>query len=281
MKNLEILDVNLSEGEYVDTKVVKDTIWLHHTEGCHRPDWRVRAWDRDRSSNGKRWRIATAFVIGGKSTRNNDTTWDGKIVRAFSEDLWAYHLAAKRKYKVNLDPKSIGIEICNYGHLTQGRDGQFYTSVNSVIPHQDVYENSDVFRGYTYWHKYTDSQLDNARNLLLFLSDKFEIDLKFGLNEMLQRKRPPIPIGLESDVAALQQWLNENSYLGSNLQPLTVDGQLGPLTKGALDKAKEHPFEIQDSSLYGQGGLWTHSNCRQDKTNCHPQPELLEMLKSL
>ena len=277
----QIIDIPLNEDEYINTKVVKDTIWLHHTAGSHRPDWTVKSWDRDRSSNGKRWRIATAFVIGGKSTKDGNADWDGKIVRAFPEDLWAYHLAAKRKYKVHLDPKSIGIEICNYGYVTQGRDGTFYNYVNGEVPSSDVYELETPFRGHKYWHRYTDAQIESTYTLLKTISDKFEIDLKSGLNEMLQRKRPPLPIGITDNTLELQQWLYDNDYLGSDQNPIIVDGIYGANTKGAYDKATKHPFEIQDSSLYGQGGLWTHTNCRTDKSDCHPQPELLEMIRSL
>lgn len=34
-------------------------------------------------------------------------------------------------------------------------------------------------------------------------------------------------------------------------------------------------------ALKGESGIWTHVSFRSDKTDCHPQPELIEMLKGL
>jgi hypothetical protein len=46
-----------------------------------------------------------------------------------------------------------------------------------------------------------------------------------------------------------------------------------------------HPkdaFEFNSDAYYGKvEGLWTHTNTRKDKFDCFPQPELVEMLKSL
>ena len=282
---LKFIDIPLSKGEFIESKVVKDSIFIHHTAGSHRPDWVVKYWDRDRISIGnkkKKRRIAAAFVIGGKSIKDGNRDWDGKIVRAFNEEYWAFHLGIKRKkYNVKLDPKSIAIEICNYGYLYKGKDGNFYNFVNELVPKEDVYELKEPFRGYRYWHKYTDAQLESLRKLILYLSDKFEINVKYGINEILNRERKEIPKNILNDTKKLQQWLNENNYLGSNLKKLVVDGIFGINTKGAYDKATKQPFDLQDSALKGQPGLWTHANVRSDKFDCHPQPELLDMIKSL
>lgn len=40
-------------------------------------------------------------------------------------------------------------------------------------------------------------------------------------------------------------------------------------------------FTIQKEALAGVPGLWTHVNVRRDKTDCFPQPELLDMLNGL
>lgn len=40
-------------------------------------------------------------------------------------------------------------------------------------------------------------------------------------------------------------------------------------------------FNINNNALNGEGGLYTHVNVRKDKTDCHPQPELIQMLNSL
>lgn len=40
-------------------------------------------------------------------------------------------------------------------------------------------------------------------------------------------------------------------------------------------------FNVTPAALCGEPGIWTHVSVRPDKTDCHPQPELIEMLKSL
>ena len=40
-------------------------------------------------------------------------------------------------------------------------------------------------------------------------------------------------------------------------------------------------FEVSNDALSGKSGVWTHVSYRSDKSDCHPQSELVEMLKSL
>lgn len=43
----------------------------------------------------------------------------------------------------------------------------------------------------------------------------------------------------------------------------------------------EDMWDVSDNALDGKDGIWTHVSYRKDKSDCHPQPELIEMLKSL
>jgi N-acetyl-anhydromuramyl-L-alanine amidase AmpD len=43
----------------------------------------------------------------------------------------------------------------------------------------------------------------------------------------------------------------------------------------------ESMWDINASALSGKAGVFTHNSYRSDKSDCHPQPELIEMLKSL
>jgi len=43
----------------------------------------------------------------------------------------------------------------------------------------------------------------------------------------------------------------------------------------------EDMWAISTKALSGQAGVWTHVSFREDKSDCHPQPELIQMLKSL
>lgn len=212
----------LAESEYVKTESKKDSIIIHHTAGGHNPVWTVNTWGND-----TRGRIATAFTLGGRSTSTKaDSTYDGVVVMAFEPKYWAWHLGVKGT-NGKLDKKSIGIEICNYGPITLGKDGKFYNYVKKPMPQSDVYDLGTTWRGYRYFHKYTDLQIESLRHLLGWLSQEFEISL-------------------------------------NKSNPWTIDS-----------------FNVSKEALNGAGGLWTHVNYRKDKTDCHPQPELIQMLNSL
>jgi len=43
----------------------------------------------------------------------------------------------------------------------------------------------------------------------------------------------------------------------------------------------EDMWDVSKDALTGKPGVWTHTSYRSDKSDCHPQPELVEMLKSL
>lgn len=43
----------------------------------------------------------------------------------------------------------------------------------------------------------------------------------------------------------------------------------------------EHIWDINRAALSGKPGVYTHVSYRSDKSDCHPQPELIEMLKTL
>ncbi len=40
-------------------------------------------------------------------------------------------------------------------------------------------------------------------------------------------------------------------------------------------------FELDIRAFVGQHGIWTHTSVREDKTDCSPQPHLLEMLRRI
>ena len=110
-----------------------------------------------------------------------------KIVRRCLDAIRASHLGLKTANNTQLNKQSVGIEICNYGPLTKSKDGKFLTYVNSVIHESQVCDLGYKFRGFQYYHKYTDKQIESLKSLMLFLSQKYNIDLKCGLVERLDR----------------------------------------------------------------------------------------------
>jgi len=55
----------------------------------------------------------------------------------------------------------------------------------------------------------------------------------------------------------------------------------GEIYKIDLTYNYEKLFTVNNEALTGKNGLYTHNSYRKDKTDIHPQPEMLEMLKSL
>lgn len=181
----------LSEDEYYKEETKKNTIWLHHTAGGSRPDWTIGGWEKDfqkddsgnpkldELGNPEPVRVGTHFVIGRRSSSTNDTLWDGKILKAIDERYWAYHLGISKMSK-KLNSESVSIEICNYGPLTF-RSGQFFNYVNKVVKGEDVIELEKPFRGYKFWEKYTDNQIESLRKLILYIQSVWNITIDKGI----------------------------------------------------------------------------------------------------
>ena len=190
---LKIYDCLLEEDEYYSNDITqKDTIFLHHTAGGSRPDWSIGGWERDflkdksgnpvldENGNPKPLKVATSYLIGRSSSSKKDTLWDGKVLRAFDDRYWAYHLGISKNSK-KLNSMSIGIEICNYGPLTQGKDGRFYNYVNRPINDEDVIELDKPFRGFRHYERYTDEQIESTRKLIIYLQKRWSIEIESGI----------------------------------------------------------------------------------------------------
>ena len=274
----------LPDDEYFPEVTDKKSIVLHHTAGSHRPDWVVSAWDRDKTKGGKALRVATHYVVGGKSTRDGNGDWDGVIIEAFDLKYWAHHLGTKNNNNSQLNKQSIGIEICNYGPLTKSQDGQFFTYVNSKVDEKDVIDLGKNWRGYRYYHNYTDKQIESVKYIIQSVSDKYKIDICKGINELFEIFDSSVN---NMSVLEQQRFLNSKGYLGMNGKPLTEDGIPGRNTNYALrlyNDAKRGDWKALDyQQLANEGGegVWSHTNFRKDKFDIYPHPKLIDMLKSL
>lgn len=202
-----IVDQFMEKGEYYEEVFEKNTVYIHHTAGAHRADYVIKAWDTDDVVDEKVGKksvrvVATAYVIGGLSTRvNTDVAFDGAIYRAFDDKYWAHHLGTTFANNRKLNQQSIGIEICNYGPLKKGADGKYYTYVNTVVPDNMVCKLDKPFKGYQYYHNYSDKQIKATRDLLLFLKAKYpKIEMRtplltaegFELNDNAKKGVPGI-----------------------------------------------------------------------------------------
>ncbi|MCU0392165.1 MAG: N-acetylmuramoyl-L-alanine amidase [Thermoflexibacter sp.] len=268
-----IKDYFLNQGQYLTSEFKKDKIFIHHTAGSHIPENTIHWWNSDAKN-----RVATAFVIGGLSTRKPyDNTKNGLICRAFEEKYWAIHLNGQELY--HLDKSSIAIEICNYGHLNKLSNGKYLTYVNTEVPSEQVIKLNKPFRNSTYYHAYTDAQLEALKELLIFLSEKYKINIQKGLKEWIAKENLKVPTGLS--ILEQQRWLNEHGFVGEDGERLIEDGIKGMNTIWALESVGKSAFELNAQCIKGSEGLWTHTNVRKDKNDCSPQPNLIQLINSL
>jgi len=178
----KIKQVPLKETEYYKSAQTKKQIVLHHTAGNSSGVNTITNWNND-----NRGRIATCITISGPGNR---TSPDGEICQAFSSKHWAYHLGVKqevfRAWKVPyqvLDKQSIGIEICNWGQLDL-ENGKYLNYVDREVPADQVTKLDTPYKGYTYFHKYSDAQIESVRQLLVFWKDTYKIDLTYDYNQL-------------------------------------------------------------------------------------------------
>lgn len=220
----------LKDGEYFPQYFDKDAVFLHHTAGGPSPYGTIAWWNHPDSTRG----VGTAFVIGGR-TLFDGREYDGKILRAFPEYYWAYHLGLKKEFNRNhyQDKCSIGIEICSYGPLSLEPDGKYYAIFDhgsrvdmKLVPPDQVIDLGYEWRGSRYYQRYTEAQIESCRQLILHLAYFFGI----------------------------------------------------PIEDRAYDRSW---FDRSPDVLSGMPGILTHVQVRDDKSDCFPQPEFIEMLNGL
>lgn len=155
-------------------------IFIHHTAGWANPYAVVKDWNAD-----ARGKIGTRYIIGGVNHSNNDAQYDGLIVKCIPDNGWAYHLGGSEQgVNFTMHKYSVGIEICNFGYLTQ-KNGKFYTYTGAEIKKEFVVELSTPFNGYKFWHKYTDKQIQSLAFLIKELGKKYNIDINQGLKQRI------------------------------------------------------------------------------------------------
>ena len=167
---MNITKIAFSASNYCNESTQKKQIYLHHTAGNSSGEGVFKWWAQQPE------RIATFCAISG----------DGTIVQGFEPTKWAYHLGLGTKHfqaqgltYMNLDKISIGIELCCWGQLTQSGN-KFITYTDREVHPSDVIKLDAPFKGYEYWHSYTDAQIESLRNLLCHLHGQFNIPLHYN-----------------------------------------------------------------------------------------------------
>lgn len=238
--DLVIKEAHMPKSEYRTTSEKKDWVFIHHTAGWNNPFKTISNW-----ANDSRGQVATEFCLGGQKIDTGDTQYDGVIAQAFPEGGYGWHLGIGNNI---MHRASVGIEVNNFGFLTEGgyykrvngvkswikkTPGKFYTYVGTEAADSQVVELNEPFRGFKYWHRYSDKQIAELKKLLLYIADRDNIDVRKGLPQLIKEK------GAKAfDVCSVSM--------------------------------------CQDTK-----GLWSHTNCRSTKVDMFPQEELIEMLLSL
>ncbi len=159
---MKIIDNLLADNQYFKSIQPKKQIVIHHTAGSGNAKNVIHGW------NFNSVEVGTAYVIDSI----------GDLYKAFEPQYWAYHLGLKSANNVPLNKQSIGIEVCNWGQLIE-KDGKYYNYVNKEVPLNEVVQ-LPKFRGYEYYHAYNSKQIESLKELLLFLGEKFGIDLTYN-----------------------------------------------------------------------------------------------------
>jgi len=179
--------VLLPDDQYFREETPKKNIYLHHTAGNANAASVIEDWAHSDE------RIATSFIIAGPPPKGVTEWTDGKIYQCFSSRYWAYHLGIKATKTppgslppMQLQKQSIGIEICNYGWLTKRPDGKYINYVGGIMPPESIVDLGHEYRGYRYWHAYTDAQLASVSALVKYLCNKWEIPTEYKGIEMFE-----------------------------------------------------------------------------------------------
>jgi len=161
LKPLELDDKDLQMVDwdrYYKEEFDKKQIVLHHTVSGPGIRGDLQTWKKYKSN------IGTCIVIDR----------DGTINQLFSSKYWAYHLGAG---KSSLDKHSIGIELDNWGQLTE-KNGKLYTVYDSVVD-VEIAHYAKGFRGFQIYEAYPEAQLRSLGELLLLWNKHYNIPLTY------------------------------------------------------------------------------------------------------
>lgn len=97
-------------------------------------------------------------------------------------------------------------------------------------------------------------------------------------------------IGKARPVTDIQEYCPSNKWRGYTMFERYTNAQVTALKDllhdlcAQLNIPKTYHIDMWGAStnaLKGTPGIWTHASYRKDKSDCHPQPELCDMLKML
>jgi hypothetical protein len=175
-KDLVVSKYFLPKDEYLTGPTSKEYLFLHHTAGSNNPYRTVDIW-----TNDNRGKIATEFVLGGRSIRGNEDLYDGELVQCVPEGGYGWHLGSDGSHYMHTH--SVAIELCNIGYAVNG-----ISYVGVPIAADQIVTLSKPFRGYTQFHTYSDKQLETLKLFILWIAERDSIDVRVGLISEIKQK---------------------------------------------------------------------------------------------
>lgn len=171
---------------------------------------------------------------------------DGQIHQLFSSSYWAYHLGVKKKVFKDHDLA--------------------YQNLNKIAIGVEL----DRWGGL----KYIDQEWRCAPN-------------NFGRGSRVDRHGDPVKVVIqdESNIQfypdGYRGYEGFEKYTNKQLQKASLLLKYWNGRHGIPLDYKPDMWDVSIAALSGEPGVWTHTSYRKDKSDCHPQPELIQMLKGL
>tara|TARA_R110002050_G_scaffold35767_1_gene89686 strand:+ start:137 stop:3538 length:3402 start_codon:yes stop_codon:yes gene_type:complete len=174
---------------YYDGPTNKTQIYLHHTAGRQNIKNTVHGW------NNRTDHVATHYIT------NNA----GEKEQLFVDEAWANHLGLPgstfRKFGVsyqNLNRVSLGIELQAAGGLKKQSNGTYQTWFKQNLPLSKVARPVDKngrfteYKGYQYYEKYSNAQINNIRQIVTGWMSKYGIPYTFNYDELFTLNKVPL-----------------------------------------------------------------------------------------
>lgn len=187
--------------------------------------------------------VATHFIIER----------DGTVVQLFDEKYWSHHLAVKMSVfrehgiKYRFDPPA-GREFYNY-------ERKRVASNNHWLDSQTIGIELDSWGPV---NKQADGSFDHV----------YERELHEGAEVVMYRG------GFRGHTYYEKYYPAQIKALQELLTGLTYRHNIP-------NRYIKDMWDVNSYALEGGAGIWTHVSYRSDKSDCHPQEELINMLQSL
>lgn len=202
--------------------------------------------------------IVLHHTVSGNGVEGDISSWEGDPVQVavcivvdrdgiawqlFSSKYWAYHLGVSTNNHA-LNKASIAIEIDNWGWLIPG---------DNTTKQFGLKPNGQPNMIYTVLGKYYTYYGNSVTVPMEYYADGF------------------------------RGYRNYEKYTEKQLRTVGELLLLWRLKYNISLKYNEDMWDISPRALNGEPGVWTHVSYRpaSAKTDCHPQPSLIDMLKTL